>query len=595
MEKRVVLAIALTVLLFYGFIWLQPKPPAPPPQPKAPPVVQQGTTPSNGSIPSILSTPAPAVERRPSDKYPAVADASLTKLSNAGVDLTFDAKGGALKAADAWGCIYHARGDRSVAGDPGAATSWTPGLPGALAADVLSSTIDVPDLAQSNWKPLPRDGDAATWQFEGPGFVLTRTVKLSSDPNLPWHADVSYAFKNVSLKTPNTLTLEVFGPATAKPAVNEYDAGLLIAQSGEEGDVESIPAGKALKELADNPKVERTSPTGKWAWIAQRADFHLGALVPTEDLPAGTTVALHATTHLESAPGATPMAVAIASFRIPLEVPAAGEEKTFSFLFYAGPNRRSLLADETSPYHMLSRALVSRGFLGIKLTWISLLLAWLLRQIASTGIGYGLSVLALTVIVRGAMFPLSRKSQVSMRLHAQKMQRLKPKLDAIKEKYKDSRKQQEATMKAMREEKVSMLPAGCFLAFLQMPIWIALYGVLQSTFEMRHASFLWVKDLTAPDHLLHMPYLGSAWSPLEWLNLLPLLMMATWYTSAAMQPLPDDPQQAQTAKMMRWMPVIMGLFLYSYPAGLTLYMTTSAIWSIGETWFIRKVWLSNLK
>jgi YidC/Oxa1 family membrane protein insertase len=175
------------------------------------------------------------------------------------------------------------------------------------------------------------------------------------------------------------------------------------------------------------------------------------------------------------------------------------------------------------------------------------------------------------------------------------MSRLKPKLDAIKEKYKDAKKQQEATMKVMREEKVSLLPGGCLLAFLQMPIWISLYGVLQTTFEMRHASFLWVQDLTAPDHLVHLPFFQGVWLLPEWFNLLPILMMATWYASAAMQPLPTDPQQAQQAKMMRWMPVAMGFFLYGTAAGLTLYMTMSAIWSIGETWLIRKIWLSKLE
>jgi YidC/Oxa1 family membrane protein insertase len=197
--------------------------------------------------------------------------------------------------------------------------------------------------------------------------------------------------------------------------------------------------------------------------------------------------------------------------------------------------------------------------------------------------------------VRGALFPLSRKSQISMRLHGQKMQRLKPKLDAIKEKYKDAKKQQEATMKVMREEKVSLLPGGCLLAFLQMPIWIALYNVLQTTFELRHAHFLWVHDLTASDHLVALPFADGWWVLNGWFNLLPLLMMGTWYASAAMQPLPADPQQAQQAKMMRWMPVMMGVFLYNTAAGLTLYMTMSAIWSIGESWLIRKLWLSKME
>jgi YidC/Oxa1 family membrane protein insertase len=590
MEKRVVLAIALTIGLWFAFItFFAPKaPPRPPGEPGVPPAAQ-GTT-------GAATAPKPPAARggRPvATQYPDVTDPAATRISNGKVDLSFDAKGGALRSAESWDCAYHEHGDRSVAGDPGAATAWVPGLPGALAADVASATIEIPDLASSNWKLASRADGAATWEFEGPGFLLTRTVTLSSDPDHPWHADVEYSFKNVSLKPGPTLTFEVFGPVTPAPGPNEYDAGLRLAQSGDDGDVESLTPTKARSELAEKPGLERQSSTGKWAWIAACADSHLGALIPTSELPAGTSVGLRAVPR----PDATTKAAAdaaVASFRIPLVVPAAGAETKFQFRFFVGPNQRSLLLDDASPYRVLARAVASRTVIGIKLTWISLILAWLLRLLASTGMGYGLAVLSLTVIVRGAMFPVSRKSQISMRVHAQKMQRLKPKLDAIKEKHKDTRKQQEATMKVMREEKVSMLPAGCLLAFVQMPIWIALYGVLQSTFEMRHAGFLWIQDLTASDHLARLPF-AEGWVVLNgWLNLLPLLMMGTWYASAAMQPLPDDPQQAQTAKMMRWMPVVMGLFLYSYPAGLTLYMTTSALWSIGETWLIKKVWLSKL-
>jgi YidC/Oxa1 family membrane protein insertase len=285
----------------------------------------------------------------------------------------------------------------------------------------------------------------------------------------------------------------------------------------------------------------------------------------------------------------------VPTFRIPITTPATGESTRLTFLTYTGPNQRSLLQDESSPYHTLHGATVSRGFLGIKLTWLSGLMAWLLGILAGTGMGYGLAVLALTVIVRGALFPVSRKSQISMRIHGKKMARLKPRMEAIKEKHKDPKKQQELTMKLMREEKVSILPGGCLLAFVQMPIWMALYSVLQTTFEMRHASFLWVKDLTGPDHLARLPFFDAIGFLPGWLNLLPLVMMVVWYVSAAMQPLPADPQQAQQAKMMRWMPVLFGLMLYNTAAGLTLYMTMSAVWSIGETWLIRKLWLNKLE
>jgi YidC/Oxa1 family membrane protein insertase len=598
MEKRVVLAVALTIGLWIVFItWFAPRPqPLPPGQQR--PVATTTNAPSEGpatTAPAPSSGPAAAAPggHRPSTQYP---DAPDETLSDGPVDLKIAAKGGAIRAAEAWACEYHDRvRDKGTPGDPGETTTWIDGIPGDLAVDLLSPSLDVPDLAASNWK-LSKDGDAVVATFEGPGFVLSKTFRLSADAKAPWHADVVVAFRNVSLEPGSTKTLTVFGPlvSTPKPGSTDSEAGVLLGEAGPGGEVEFVRPLDAVKALADNPKFDKRSPTGSWAWIGARADFHRGAVVPKAALPADATVGLRTAMRSE-APGAPPTPVAGAALLIPLPVPAKGETTTLEFTLYAGPNQRAVLQDESLPYTMLAGATISRGFLGIKLTWIALLLGWLLRQLASTGMGYGFAVICLTVLVRGALFPLSRKSQISMRLHGQKMQRLKPKLDAIKEKYKDTKKQQEATMRVMREEKVSILPGGCLLAFLQMPIWISLFGVLQSTFEMRHAGFLWVTDLTAQDHLLRLPFTDGWYVLNGWFNLLPLLMMGTWYASAAMQPLPTDPQQAQTAKMMRWMPVVMGLFLYGYAAGLALYMTCSALWSIGETWLIRKLWLSKLE
>lgn len=581
MEKRVVLAIGLTVGLYVVyFMWFAPRHPA------QQPVSPRGTVAQGSVAPAPHPSDPTAGPRKVSEANPAAPD---EKLANRAVDLTFVSRGGALRSAEVWGCSYHERGDRGVKGDPGFATDWVEGMPGALSVDLLGFPEEVPDLARSNWK-LIRGEDSVTAAFDAAGLAIARTVRLSSDAAHPWHADVTYTVRNDGAEPGAVRTLEIVGPVLPKPAMG--DDGVLVAQAGEGGEVEELHAEKIAKELAENPRLERRSATGRFAWVAVRADFYVGALVPKGDLPQGTTVGFRTGTRPD--PHGPPTPTAAATFRIPLVVPPKGAETSYEFRFYAGPNERSILLDETSPYHELHGAMVQRKFL-ISLGPISRFMSWLLATLAGTGMGYGLAVISLTILVRGALFPLSRKSQISMRIHAQKMQRLKPKLDAIKEKYKDPKKQQEATMKVMREEKVSLLPGGCLLAFLQMPIWIALYNVLQTTFEMRHAGFLWVRDLTAPDQLLHLPFLHGVWLLPEWLNLLPILMMATWYFSAAMQPLPADPQQAQQAKMMRWMPVVMGVFLYSTAAGLTLYMTMSALWSIGETWLIRKLWLNKLE
>jgi YidC/Oxa1 family membrane protein insertase len=598
MEKRVVLAVVLTIGVYVAYIgWFAPRPAPRPavPHGTGPVAASTGAARTDGPAPDgprpAPGAPAAPGARAPSKQYEPSAD---EKLVAGPLELTVASKGAALKDADAYACVYHARGDAPVEGDPGRATAVPSDMPGALSADLESPIAALPDLTASDWKLARRDGEVSA-EIESGGVLVTRTLRMSGDPALPWHADVRYTLRNVSAEAGSLRTFEIVGPVL--PATKMPDDGVLVATSGEDAKVEVLHAVAIHQLLTENPKSERPAGAGKWAFIGARADFYLGALVPKGDLPADTTVGFRRGT-LPGLPGDHGKTAA-AAFRIPVTVPPAGGEVAYEFMLYAGPNQRSLLQDDQSPYYVLHGATVQRTFI-FSLGWLSRFLAWLLKGIASTGIGYGLAVLCLTILVRGALFPLSRKSQISMRLHGQKMARLKPKMDALKEKHKDPKKQQEMTMKLMREEKVSLLPGGCLLAFAQMPVWIALYGVLQTTFEMRHAQFLWAHDLTAPDHLIRLATLeGDGFFARSfdhgWLNLLPLLMMVVWYTSAAMQPLPADPQQAQQAKMMRWMPVLFGFFLYTTASGLTLYMTMSALWSIGETWLIRKLWLSKLE
>jgi YidC/Oxa1 family membrane protein insertase len=589
MEKRVVLAVALTIGVYVAYIaWFAPHPA---PRPAAPP---GGTGPVASGTPGMRRDgPAPPIAPRAnggskvSTQYGESPD---EKIGNGKLELTVASKGAALKAADAWVCEYHERGPAPVEGDPGRATAWVPGMPGALTADLFSATADLPDLTASEWKQV-RDGGTVTSEIESGGIVVSRTLRLSDDPAHPLHADVAFTLRNVSAEPGSLRTLEIAGPVQSRSTMP--DDGILVATAGEAGEVEILHAAAVAELLTENPKTERRAHGTKWAFIGARADFYLGALVPMSELPGDTTVRFR-TGQLPDVPGDQGKTAA-AAFQIPIVVPPKGQALSYSFMFYGGPNQRSLLTDEKSPYHVLHGATVQRTFI-FSLDWLSQFLAWLLKGLASTGIGYGLAVITLTVVVRVALFPLSRKSQISMRLHGQRMARLKPKMDAIREKHKDPKKQQELTMKLMREEKVSLLPGGCLLAFAQMPVWIALYGVLQTTFEMRHASFLWAHDLTAPDRVFRIARLDG-WHVFDngWLNLLPILMMVVWYASAAMMPLPEDPQQRQQAKMMRWMPVLFGFFLYSTASGLTLYMTMSALWSIGETWVIRKLWLNKLE
>jgi YidC/Oxa1 family membrane protein insertase len=228
---------------------------------------------------------------------------------------------------------------------------------------------------------------------------------------------------------------------------------------------------------------------------------------------------------------------------------------------------------------------------------LDLLFAYILKGLSYVTLGnYGLAIILLVVVIRVLFFPLSRKGQLSM----MKMQKLAPKIEELKKKYKDDRQAlQQAQMTLMREHGVS--PFGsCLPMFIQIPIWVALWMSLNSAIELRHAAFLpfWITDLAAPDALISwrngqdIPLLNMFWGgqKVYGFNLLPLLMAVVMFAQQRMAPRPDSEtdQQAQQRKMMQWMMLIFPIWLYTAPSGLTLYIMASTGIGLIETKYIRK-------
>jgi YidC/Oxa1 family membrane protein insertase len=151
------------------------------------------------------------------------------------------------------------------------------------------------------------------------------------------------------------------------------------------------------------------------------------------------------------------------------------------------------------------------------------------------------------------------------------MQKLKPELDKLKEKYKaDKTRLNQETMAMYKRYKINPL-GGCLPMLLQMPIWIALFSMLGAAIELRHAPWLgWVQDLSA-----HDPY-----------YILPILMTVTMYVSQKMTPATSaDPAQQ---KMMQMMPLIFGFMFMRTSSGLTLYILSSNIVAMGQQWYLNK-------
>ncbi len=206
---------------------------------------------------------------------------------------------------------------------------------------------------------------------------------------------------------------------------------------------------------------------------------------------------------------------------------------------------------------------VDFGFFG----FFSNILLWILQAFHSLVGNWGASIILLTLSVKAAFWPLTQKSYASSRA----MQKVQPKLNALKEKYGDNpQKMGEEQMKLFREEGVSPL-SGCLPMVVQMPVWFALYSVLLSSADVYHAEFLYLRDLSSTDPVGLLPFLVGVFM---------LLQQRILPTSPTMDPV----QQ----KMMRMMPLIFVVFMFAFPAGLNIYILVNTLLSITQMWLINR-------
>jgi len=207
---------------------------------------------------------------------------------------------------------------------------------------------------------------------------------------------------------------------------------------------------------------------------------------------------------------------------------------------------------------------------------------------------WGVAIILLTLVVRLLLYPINRRSQTAMARFQKKMKRFQPELDAIKKRHEDD----PAKMRKLQQElfaREGLTPplGGCLPMFIQMPVFFGLYACLRTAFELRHAPFaLWIEDLSKPDAMLtlnldtHLPLIGV----IESFNLLPILMIVLWIWQQKLMPVPTDEQAAKMQRMMMWMPAIMGIFLYNYASGLSLYMIVQSGLGILEMTVVKKIW-----
>ena len=185
------------------------------------------------------------------------------------------------------------------------------------------------------------------------------------------------------------------------------------------------------------------------------------------------------------------------------------------------------------------------------------------------GAPWWLAIVMLTIVVRTLLFPLTYRQVRSMR----RMQDLKPDMDRIRADYKDDvPKQREEMTKLYQERNVNPL-GGCLPIFIQLPIFLVLYYTIRHFDKLESfttGGLLWFKDLTAPDHLF----------------ILPVLYILTMMASQELTIRNTAPQQKQ---LMRFLPIVFGIFLARFPSGLFVYWVTSNLITFSQNFVIYNV------
>lgn len=247
-----------------------------------------------------------------------------------------------------------------------------------------------------------------------------------------------------------------------------------------------------------------------------------------------------------------------AGVKLDMAVPA-GKTVSLDVPLYVGPQEQKKLESVAPGFNLV----VDYGWTQI----IAQPLFWCLSWVYAVVGNWGWAILIVTLLIKLAFFPLSAASYRSMA----KMKQIMPRMKQLQDRYKDDKvKLNQAMMELYKTEKVNPM-GGCLPILVQMPVFMALYYVLQSVVEMRNAPWaLWIHDLSSPD-----PYFA-----------LPLIMGATMLIQTKLNPAPADPMQA---KVMMLMPIMFTVMFLFFPSGLVLYWVLNNILSIAQQWYITRM------
>ncbi len=387
-----------------------------------------------------------------------------------------------------------------------------------------------------------------TWTDPGTGLVVKRTLTLKRG---------SYVLEiNDRISNPGAAAQRIYPfvrlSRVAPPPPPKHSFLTSPETFSFVGAAWYTPEGKYEKTpLGDFSKHTPPAGTVTDGWIAMLQHHFATAWVPQPKDPQvqfSTTVETRAGVSL----------YIVRSIAAPMDV-APGTSVDHQSRLWVGPKLQAPMA-ELAPTLKLSVDYGMLSFIAQPLFW---LLSWLHKLFGN----WGWAIIAIVVLLKAALFPLSAKQYQSMA----KMRAVQPRIEALKERYGDDKQQfQIAMMELYKKEKINPI-GGCLPMLIPIPIFLGLYWVLLETVELRHAPWVgWIQNLTAAD-----PYF-----------VLPALNLTVMYLTQKLTPMPGiDPIQK---KMMQFMPLVFGVMMAFFPAGLVLYWVTNGLLGLLQQWWMTK-------
>ncbi|HUK41982.1 MAG TPA: membrane protein insertase YidC [Candidatus Acidoferrales bacterium] len=539
MEKRAFIAVVLSLLVLLGYqAWIARYYSAPAPPPAS--VKQEAE-----------KTPLPA----PSTATPASNELVKVPVSQGARDIrvetdnyvaVFTNQGARLKSFT----FKHYRSTVNENSPPFEIVSSAPGVPFPLGV---------------RWQgAAPNDDKDVLYGVEGNDLKLTGDAKgnLVFRGRAPNGDNITKSFTFTGSTYPVDLEIALKAADGSAPVpevllTDKSDQTVLNPDAHFEG-VIALVDNKISREKPPDATKKGEDLSGEISWAGFGYTYFFLGLLPQDAPP--QTVSVHSN---------GPALIATVSS------PAAKPQGVGHYILFIGPKELDTLK---SLGKGLERS-IDFGYF----SFISIPLLYLLHFSHRFTGSYGIDIILLTVLIKLLMAPLTHKSYVSMK----QMQKLQPQMERLKEKFGDDKeKLNKEIMELYRRNGVNPL-GGCLPMVLQFPVFIGLYNALSTPIELRHASFLWIKDLSQPDWK-SLSFAAPGWWPSflpAGIPVLTIMMGASMFLQQWMTPSAGDPNQR---KMMMLMPLMFTFMFVRFPAGLTVYWLVNNLLTIGQQYWINR-------